>query len=165
MNALAWNCQGMGSPGKIRFLKEVTHMERPSFIFFSETISSYAKMEELCGKLGFEGFIVVEPQGRSGGIAMFWKNADSVKLLSFSRSHIDIMVSSTNRDDWRLTGIYGEPARAQRHKTWDLLKNLSRDANLLWCLVGDFNNVTSQTDKKGGSPYPNHLIEGFVHCM
>lgn len=46
-----------------------------------------------------------------------------------------------------------------------MLRNLSRDANLPWCLVGDFNNVTSQADKKGGAAYPNHLIEGFNECL
>lgn len=69
------------------------------------------------------------------------------------------------KEDWRLTGVYGEPMRSQRHKTWDLLRNLSRDANLPWCLVGDFNNVKSQLDKKGGSLYPTYLIEGFNNCL
>ncbi|KAK1403266.1 hypothetical protein POM88_002871 [Heracleum sosnowskyi] len=67
MIALAWNCQGLGSPGKIRFLKDLTRMERPTFVFLSETISNYAKMEELCSNLGFEGFIAVEPQDKRGG--------------------------------------------------------------------------------------------------
>lgn len=71
----------------------------------------------------------------------------------------------SDNKEWRLTGIYGEPSRAQRSKTWDLLRNLSRDANLPWCLIGDFNNVTSQTDKKGGAAYPSHLIEGFNECL
>ncbi|KAK1357910.1 Endo/exonuclease/phosphatase domain-containing protein [Heracleum sosnowskyi] len=165
MNALAWNCQGLGNPGKFRFLKHLTLTEKPSFVFLSETISSYSKMEELCSKLGFEGFIAVEPRGKSGGIAMFWKNADNVNLLSLSQSHIDIVIKSFDKGEWRLTGIYGEPDRAQRHKTWDLLQNLSRDGNLPWCLMGDFNNVTSQADKKGGETYPNHLIEGFNSCL
>lgn len=33
------------------------------------------------------------------------------------------------------------------------------------CLVGDFNNIKSQSDKEGGSANPNHLIEGFNDCM
>ncbi|XP_074374722.1 uncharacterized protein LOC141715140 [Apium graveolens] len=165
MNALARNCQGLGSPGKIRFLKEVTRSEKPVFVFLSETISNYSKMEKLSNVLGFKGFIAVEPQGRSGGIALFWKNADAGKLLSLSRSHIDVTINKFNGCDWRLTGIYGEPARTQRHKTWDMLRNLSRDANLPWCLVGDFNNVTSQADKQGGPPYPQNLIEGFNVCL
>ncbi|XP_074374206.1 uncharacterized protein LOC141714592 [Apium graveolens] len=165
MNVLAWTCQGLGSPGKIQFLQEVAHNEKPSFVFLCETISHYEKMEKLCSKLGFEGFIVVEPQGKSGGIALLWKNVDAVNLLSFSHSHIDISVYGAGSKSWCLTGIYGEPARTQRFKMWELLKNLSRDANLPWCVMGDLNNLTSQTDKKGGPPYPNHLIEGFNDCL
>ncbi|KAK1398226.1 hypothetical protein POM88_008089 [Heracleum sosnowskyi] len=103
MNALTWNCQGLGSPGKIQFLQEVTRSEKPSFVFLSETISSYRKMEILCYKLGFENFIVVEPQGKNGGIALFWKNADGVNMLSYSRSHIDVSVSMSDSGVWRLT--------------------------------------------------------------
>lgn len=85
--------------------------------------------------------------------------------MILSRSFIDIAVKSCDKGDWRLTGIYEEPARNQRHKTWDLLRHLSRDVNLPWCLVGDFNNVTSQLDKKGGAVYPDHLVEGFNNCL
>lgn len=74
--------------------------------------------------------MVVEPQGKSGGIAMYWKDADKVKVLSFSRNHIDISISMGVDKEWLFTGIYGEPSRTQRFKTWDLLRNLSRDVNL-----------------------------------
>lgn len=121
MNVLAWNCQGLGAPGKIRFLKDITRTEKPGFVFLSETVSSYSKMEMLCSKLGFEGFIGVEPQGKSGGIAMFWNNVDNISLMSLSKSHIDIVIKTNDNKDWRITGVYGEPARNQRHKTWDLL--------------------------------------------
>lgn len=143
----------------------MTRTEKPSFIYLSETISSYVKTENLCNTLGFDGFIVAEPQGKSGVVALFWKNTENVKLLSYSRNHIDITSTTNNNEEWRLTGIYGEPSRTQRHKTWDLLRNLSRDANLPWCLVGDFNNVTSQGDKKGGAAYPSHLVDGFNDCL
>lgn len=63
--------------------------------------------------------------------------------------------------EWRLTGIYGEPDRSQRRKTWDLLRNLSRDSNLPWCTIGDMNNIISQQEKKGGAPYPQWLLDGF----
>lgn len=139
---------------KIRFLKDLTRIERLSFIFLSEIISSYVKMEELCRKLKYEGFLAIEPVGRSGGIATLWKNADYVKLSSMSRAHINVIFTLTDGHTWHLTGVFGEPMRSQRHKTWELLRNLSRDANLPWCLVGDFNNVTSQAYKKGGAVYP-----------
>ncbi|KAK1366627.1 hypothetical protein POM88_042188 [Heracleum sosnowskyi] len=165
MNVLAWNCQGLGSPGKIQFLQEVTRCEKPAFVFLCETVSSYENIEKLCGKLKFDGFIAVDPQRKSGGIALFWKIAGAVNIMSLSTSHIDVTISRPGSSDWRLTGIYGEPARSQRFKTWELLKNLSRDANLPWCLVGDFNNVISQAEKRGGPSYPDHLIEGFKDCL
>lgn len=31
--------------------------------------------------------------------------------------------------------------------------------------MGDFNNVTSQTYKRGGPPYPGNLIDGFNACL
>lgn len=67
--------------------------------------------------------------------------------------------------NWRLTGIYGEPDRTQRRKTWDLLRNLSRDSNLPWCVVGDMNNIRAQEEKHGGAQYPAWLIEGFNEVL
>lgn len=67
--------------------------------------------------------------------------------------------------EWCLTGLYGEPNRNQRKKTWDLLLNLPRDSNLPWCVIGDFNNVVGQKDKRGGEPYPTALVEGFNESL
>lgn len=78
-----------------------------------------------------------------------------------SHHHIDIEATVEGFGCWRLTGLYGEPDRNKRRKTWDLLRNLSSDSNLSWSLIGDMNNVLSQRDKKGGEPYPNWLIECF----
>lgn len=141
MSTVSWNCQGFGSPWKIRFLKDLIRQEKPSCIFLCETLSNKKKMEEVRTKLGFEGMIVIESRGRSGGQAMLWKDADQASLLSLSQNHIDMEINMKDVSPWRLTGIYGEPDRAQRRKTWDLLRNLSRDSNLPWCLIGDMNNI------------------------
>ncbi|KAK1372151.1 Endonuclease/exonuclease/phosphatase family protein [Heracleum sosnowskyi] len=105
--------------------------------------------------------VVVDPQGRSGGLALLWREEEQGTLLSSSQHHIDIEVKVEGMAPWRLTGLYGEPDRAQRRKTWDLLRHLARDSNLPWCVIGDLNNVCSQLDKKGGALYPTWLIEGF----
>lgn len=61
--------------------------------------------------------------------------------------------------------MYGEPTRNNRRKTWDLLRNLSKDSNLPWCTIGDLNNVTSQHDKHGGELYHTWLIDGFNEAL
>ncbi|XP_074358745.1 uncharacterized protein LOC141698038 [Apium graveolens] len=119
------------------------------------------KMEWVRSRIGFQGMIVVEAKGRSEGLAMLWKDQDQVDLLSISDNHIDIAISENGVHTWRLTGFYGEPDRSKRRRTWELLKNLSRDSNLPWCTIGDMNNILSQSDKRGGAPYPQWLLEGF----
>lgn len=74
-------------------------------------------MEEIRSKLGFEGMVVVDPRGRSGGLTMLWKEADQANLLSLSINHIDIEIRTDVTNVWRLTGFYGEPVRARRKKT------------------------------------------------
>lgn len=165
MSVIGWNCQGLGLPRKIQFLKDVIRQEKPEFIFLSETISSRQRMEWVCNNIGYEGLITVEPIGRSGGLALMWKEASQAELLSFSVNHIDVVTKVNGMADWRLTWVYGEPNRSKRKKTWDLLKNLARDSNLPWALIGDFNNISSQNEKKGGDNYPTWLVDGFNRTL
>ncbi|KAM6549548.1 hypothetical protein CsatB_021224 [Cannabis sativa] len=111
------------------------------------------------------GVFVVEAQGSAGGLAFLWKNQDYGSIVGFSKNHIDFVVESTEKGRWRLTGIYGEPVRAQRKDTWDLLRFLARDSSLPWCILGDLNNIAHHEEKKGGRRYPQQLIDGFCEAM
>lgn len=155
----------LGYLGIYSFLTDVIRQKKPTFIFLCETVGRRSKMEWIQRRLGYEGLFVVEPIGRSGGLALLWKEKEHATLISYSKNHIDVSVSVEDMQKWRLTGFYGEPKRAQRRQTWDLLRNLSRDANLPWCVIGDLNNIVAQEDKKGGAPYPNWLIEGFNQVL
>lgn len=90
---------------------------------------------------------------------MLWKYEDLAKLLSYSINHIDVETSVLGMGNWRFTGFYGEPNRTSRRRTWDLLRNLARDANMSWCVMGDLNNIVAQTDKRGGAPYQVGLLK------
>ncbi|XP_019150699.1 PREDICTED: uncharacterized protein LOC109147555 [Ipomoea nil] len=110
--------------------------------------------------LGYEGLFYVDNDGLSGGMAFLWKKNNTVRLLSYSQSHIDVEVSLFNRL-WRMTCIYGIPERNRREETWDLLRTLKDRSLLPWVVIGDFNNLLYQAEKKGGNPYPNSLLRGF----
>lgn len=111
--------------------------------------------------LGFEGMLGVNSQGWSEGLALFWKEEEQGKVLTYSQNHIDIETKVNGMEPWRLTGIYKEPNRTNRRKTWELLRNLARDSNLPWCTIGDMNNILAQSDKRGGNLYSSWLVEGF----
>ncbi|KAL8146376.1 hypothetical protein AgCh_004207 [Apium graveolens] len=155
----------MGPPWKFQFLQDVVRQERPTIVFLCETLSNKERMEWVRTRLGFQGMIVVEANGRSGGLSLLWKETNQVELLSLSKYHIDVVVNVAGLQSWRLTSFYGEPNRNMRRKTWDLLKNLARDSNLPWCVMGDWNNIIAQTDKKGGAPYPQWLLDGFNEVL
>ncbi|XP_030479251.1 uncharacterized protein LOC115696491 [Cannabis sativa] len=96
---------------------------------------------------------------------MLWKEQTEAEVRRFSQNHIDLIVHHNNLFDWRLTGVYGEPNRALRRNTWNLMQTLKEELALPWCIIGDFNNVLSQVDKRGGNPYPNSLFEGFQQAV
>lgn len=116
-------------------------------------------------KLGFEGSVTIDSQGHSGGITLLWRNKDEVQLSSYSKNHVDVIVTIRGWHKFRLTGIYGEPNRARREETWDLLRSLNTMEDIPWVLIGDMNNVLKQTDKRGGNPYPQRLLNGFQGAL
>lgn len=73
MKTLSWNCQGLGLPWKIQFLKDVISQEKPRCIFICETIRSKTKMEIIRLKLGFNGILVVEPMGKMVDLLCYGK--------------------------------------------------------------------------------------------
>jgi hypothetical protein len=48
---------------------------------------------------------------------------------------------------------------------WDLLRELRDMSPLPWCVVGDFNDLLSQDDKKGQHQHPNWLCTGFRNAV
>ncbi|XP_060965138.1 uncharacterized protein LOC133034129 [Cannabis sativa] len=116
-------------------------------------------------KLGFESCFTVEAIGSSGGLAFFWKIAEEACLLGYSQNHVDFEITVTGTSSWRLTGFYGEPNRSLRRQTWTLLRTLFSESQLPWCVIGDFNNIGNQAEKRGGRAYPTALIAGFQSVL
>uniref|UniRef100_A0A803QS68 CCHC-type domain-containing protein n=1 Tax=Cannabis sativa TaxID=3483 RepID=A0A803QS68_CANSA len=115
--------------------------------------------------LKFEGSFTVEAQGHSGGVALIWKNNEEVVIDSFSKNHIDCLVTFEGHQPFRFTGIYSEPNRSLRQQTWTLIRTLHARSMAPWCIMGDFNNVLHQSEKLGGNPYPTWLIDGFQEVV
>ena len=67
--------------------------------------------------LGMPHMIVKKCDGRSGGLAMFWKRGVDLSLRWMGRMHIDVTIKEPDGFKWRLTGIYGEPKQELREET------------------------------------------------
>uniref|UniRef100_A0A803QSE9 Endonuclease/exonuclease/phosphatase domain-containing protein n=1 Tax=Cannabis sativa TaxID=3483 RepID=A0A803QSE9_CANSA len=165
MSIISCNCHGLGNPWAFQFIKDLVVQKRPNFLFLCETLSKKDVVERLWVAIGFDGAFVVGVQGKSGGVALLWRCSEEVHLLEYGLNYIDVSIEVIDHGKWRLTGLYGEPNRSLRRRTWELLRNLKEKSSLSWCIIGDFNNVTSQQDKNGGNPYPNWLVNGFIEVL
>lgn len=125
MSTLSWNCRGLGTPWAIQFLTETVFQKKPSIVFLCETLCKKDIVEKVRSLIRFDGAFSVDMEGRSGGLAMFWKNQDEIQLLSYSRHHIEVEVSMKDWSKFRLIGIYGEPDRAKLRETWNLIRSLN----------------------------------------
>lgn len=161
MSSLSWNCRGLGCSRTVQELKDLVSNLKPSFVFLMELKVDRAYIEKVRIQLGFEGAFYVDRVGLSGGLSLFWKSKEMASLISFSRYHIDVIARVEGKPEWRLTGYYGQPDRSRRHESWALLRSLKSKSQLPWCILGDFNDILFQSEKRGNTSHPNYLLNGF----
>jgi hypothetical protein len=116
MNLLSWNCRGSGRDSAVGELRWLVKQYRPSLLFLSETKMREQRIKPFMWSLGYNGCLVVNCQGRSGGLALFWSENDfCVDLQSLCPNFIDVHVKDTMGVTWRATFVYGEPRIEQQH--------------------------------------------------
>ncbi|GAU40629.1 hypothetical protein TSUD_190060 [Trifolium subterraneum] len=107
----------------------------------------------------------IDVEGRSGGLTVFWKDSSMCQVVNYTRNFINMIVKDEQWGEWRLTCYYGFPERSRRRAAWDLLRELRNMSSIPWCIIGDFNDLLSQADKKGIHPHPNGLCMGFRQAV
>ncbi|TXG57285.1 hypothetical protein EZV62_018598 [Acer yangbiense] len=101
-------------------------------------------------QLGYSGGVQVNSKGKSGGLALLWKDDWDVTVLSMSLGHIDARVRMEDGYLWRFSGFYGNPNPSFRRVSWDLLRRLQAVDTLPWVCGGDFNELLNLDEKLGG---------------
>jgi hypothetical protein len=120
-------------------------------VFLCET-KKYAKdMNTLKWSLGFMNGVAVDCVGRSGGLALWWKEEVEVQVRPWCNIFIDAKITY-NCKVWRFSDIYGKPRTECRFRTWEALRFLHSQDDLNWLCAGDFNEVLFQHEQLGGNP-------------
>ena len=92
MNAIVWNCRGVGSSRTVRDLDALVRSHNPKLVFLSETMISESRVKSLRWRLGLKGCLAVDSHGKRGGIALFWDENILIDLLSMGDRYIDVSV-------------------------------------------------------------------------
>ncbi|GAU10318.1 hypothetical protein TSUD_418940, partial [Trifolium subterraneum] len=161
MKILSWNCRGLSTPSAIPNLRNIAQGHQPDILFLSETLSKAQTMERVRVSLKFNSCLSVDVEGRSGGLSVMWRDTIKCRVMNYSRNFINLVVEDKEEGEWRLTCYYGYPERGRRSQAWKLLRELRDMSDLPWCIIGDFNDLLSQEDKRGNHPHPNWLCNGF----
>ncbi|CAM8914848.1 unnamed protein product [Rhodiola kirilowii] len=147
MKTLCWNCRGLGQPRSVHSLAELVRSNKPSIVALIETKIEGRRLEGIRRRLGFANGFSVDREGLAGGLAIWWKEGVSLSIRSYSRHHIDCKVMEG--DEFRLTVFYGNPVSNRRAESWELLRNLSKQGDGPWLVLGDFNEILFGWELKG----------------
>jgi hypothetical protein len=91
-------------------------------------------------------------EGYAGGILVAWKKDYlEVDVCRRNFQYIHLRIKYPNGDWWFFTPIYASPLEARRNALWNELKNLARSIFEPWLLAGDFNDIVSPDEKRGGA--------------
>lgn len=151
MSAIAWNCRGLGNPQTVGALREYVRQYDPKIVFLAKTKMKISRIKRVKVKLDFANGFYVQRKGQGGGLAMFWRREVDIEIKSFSRHHIDSVVTKEGTNfKWRITRFYGNPETHRRKESWNFLNTLNSQFQLPWMCFKDFNEILSSEEKLGG---------------
>lgn len=116
-------------------------------------------MLELSKKLKVENFLVVNRNGKGGGLVMLQNTNVNVHITSFNSHHIDAQIQSKRGSWMRCTWIYGHPKMAQKKHTWTFLRRLVGLSNTHWLYFSDFNEILYMNEKIEGNDRSVNMID------
>ncbi|KAG4109651.1 hypothetical protein ERO13_1Z049387v2 [Gossypium hirsutum] len=150
MKFMCWNCRGLGSLAKIRELKQLLVANNPDIIFLSETKMAANEFRRVQNNCRLQNALAVNSEGRSGGLAMIWKDGMNVAIQNYSKHHIDSLIKLEGDKTLRVTGFYGHVNPSCRSSSWEMLRRVGDSAQEEWVVGGDFNAILNDSEKEGG---------------
>ncbi|KAK8302816.1 hypothetical protein V6Z12_D04G111000 [Gossypium hirsutum] len=98
MKILCWNCRGVGNPAIVRELKQLLVANVPDAVFLCETKIHSNSFSRIRSIYRMEGCMAVNSEGKSGGLALMWREGVKVDVQNFSNCHIDSLVTLDESD-------------------------------------------------------------------
>jgi exonuclease III len=158
-----WNCRGAASTAFHRSCKYYLDIHKPEVIVIMETRVDPEKLRNTFMLLGFDNMHHSQCRGFAGGIVVAWKMNDvnmNVEITDFQFIHLTITFNGG--PSWKFTAVYASPREELRMEGWRKLQNISQSMSGSWMIAGDFNDIASQEEKKGGAPASARKCNNFL---
>ncbi|KAK4259188.1 hypothetical protein QN277_005544 [Acacia crassicarpa] len=127
-----------------------------------ETKQKASVVRKVRRRCGFTEEWIVNPVGRSGGLALWWSDVVTVNILFSSSNiiHTSVMSEALSTPSY-ITFIYGPTDEAERLLCWEEVRRISNNIRTSWLCLGDFNDILFQHEKCGGRPRAWRKILNF----
>jgi len=154
MKILSWNVQGVKKELFSEELRFIQKSLQPDLVFLLETMVSEANTKRIIPHLGFPCYDFVNPINHSGGIWVLWNNTNikASVLIKEDRAIHMLVFEYLTQSFSILSGIYAPAQANKKEGFWTHLRHLNEVIDMPWCIIGDFNELESPNDKKGGLP-------------
>jgi len=107
--------------------------------------------------LCYDKYRTIEPEGKSGGLAIFWKDNLDLDFLFEDKHLIDLQISHGSKR-WFVSCVYDNPVASLRSLLWERISTFGLKRKEAWYMIGDFNEILSNAEKSRG---PLRLISSF----
>ncbi|KAG8372571.1 hypothetical protein BUALT_Bualt12G0079900 [Buddleja alternifolia] len=167
MRILSWNYRGIAHPTTRRTLRALLSDLKPDIVFLSELKSSLlSPLSSLLSSLNFSSQHFVPPIGFSRGLCMAWESHIDIQITVHIKFLINSLVTPLNNSPpWQFTCVHGPYLSMAKPKFWSLLEAIGNTFGGPWALIGDFNDIVSQSEKKGGRQFTSSSsggLKGFI---
>ncbi|XP_061372953.1 uncharacterized protein LOC133315365 [Gastrolobium bilobum] len=152
MKCLVWNCRGAAKkPFKVTLCNYIRKHKIGLVAILEPRISGVLAQKKI-KQIGFNQAVIEDAEGFSGGIWILWKDEIcSVQLIEKKNQFIHVSCNLNSGSSFLLTVVYASPREDLREALWLDLIRIAGDVVGPWMMMGDFNEIVSFKEKKGGA--------------
>ncbi|KAL2936222.1 Exodeoxyribonuclease III [Bienertia sinuspersici] len=165
MKIALWNIRGACSDKFMRHAWDIIQKHKPSIIIFLETKCDERRGLQVKQRLSFTDYKVMNPRGKRRGIWLLWK--PPVDLILFTDNDANyfhgLFRFSPTSPEVLLTGIHAPSTSTPKSRLWRDMQDSLPPPTTPWMIVGDLNEVTSQSEKHDGRKFRQGQCHDFTN--
>ncbi|KAI9080475.1 hypothetical protein K1719_037589 [Acacia pycnantha] len=144
------DARGAASKGFAAVLRDMKKRYKVDVVVILEPRISGTTASRVIKNWGFQYSVRREAEGFSGGIWILWNREELlVNVIEMDDQYIHCRMCIDSKS-MLFTAVYANPNEQRRHRVWDRLFNLSLEISEPWLLAGDYNDIKTPLEQKGG---------------